>query len=130
VSTRKILEKRSTSSAPAGQGIAGETAKGELETPSLDRLVFANTPQSFEPPQIQNTMTTDRPLAMVNLENVKWLMEPFAKDGDIPTKGENEGYSLLPGGVLFVHLSPRARFYAKDTMNVCFFAKFAFEKNQ
>jgi hypothetical protein len=48
---------------------------GELGAPSVDRLIYANSGESFEPPRVQRTVTTDLSLAMINLENVKGLIE-------------------------------------------------------
>jgi hypothetical protein len=48
---------------------------GELGAPSVDRLIYANTGECFEPPKVQKTLTAGLSLSMVNLENFKNVIE-------------------------------------------------------
>jgi hypothetical protein len=48
---------------------------GELGAPSVDRLIYANTGECFEPPKVQKTLTAGLSLSMVNLENFKNIVE-------------------------------------------------------
>jgi hypothetical protein len=48
---------------------------GELGAPSVDRLIYANTGECFDPPKVQKTITAGLSLSMVNLENFKSVVE-------------------------------------------------------
>jgi hypothetical protein len=48
--------------------------EGELGVPSVDRLVYANLRESFEPPKVQKSIGGEVSLAMINLENVNGLI--------------------------------------------------------
>jgi hypothetical protein len=47
---------------------------GELGAPSVDRLVYANLRESFEPPKVQKAINAEVSLGMINLENVGGLI--------------------------------------------------------
>jgi hypothetical protein len=48
--------------------------EGELGAPSVDRLVYANLRESFEPPKVQKAINAEVSLGMINLENVARLV--------------------------------------------------------
>lgn len=48
--------------------------EGELGAPSVDRLVYANLRESFEPPKVQKAINAEVSLGMINLENIAGLV--------------------------------------------------------
>jgi hypothetical protein len=54
---------------------------GELGAPSVDRLIYANTGECFEPPKVQKTLAAGLSLSMVNLENFKTIVEADTAQG-------------------------------------------------
>ncbi|MDR0742153.1 MAG: hypothetical protein LBE98_01675 [Puniceicoccales bacterium] len=57
--------------------------EGELPAASVDRLVYANIGEGFEPPRIQKAINAEVSLGMINMGNIASIMDTKAPDGNL-----------------------------------------------
>jgi hypothetical protein len=57
--------------------------EGELPAASVDRLVYANIGEGFEPPRIQKAINAEVSLGMINMGNIASIMDTKAFDGNL-----------------------------------------------